>query len=306
VPGTGDTAVVTNVAAPELFDIAFAQVVMGNAMNLRFAFPTAVQNNWTGAYAVVTKTYVDGRKDLTEVIPSTDWVRTNINGAAHYYFTFYNIAGKEMADDIYVTIYNAAGEAISNAYTESIRSYVMRVLDKQNAKTRTMLVDMLNYGAAAQTAFAYGTDDLANSLLSNTQKAYGTQNVKPCTDIRVKGAKYQGTRLELNSSIEMQMVFQGLTTDMTANVAFTNHMGNKVSATIQPTIIEGGRCIIPVTQIVAADGRIPVTVTIYDANGNVYGSATDSMESYLARMGTENELFAAIMKFSDSAYAYLH
>jgi hypothetical protein len=51
---------------------------------------------------------------------------------------------------------------------------------------------------------------------------------------------------------------------------------------------------------------MPVTVTVYDANGNVYGTATDSLESYLARMSTGNNLYASIMKFSDAAYAYLH
>ena len=30
------------------------------------------------------------------------------------------------------------------------------------------------------------------------------------------------------------------------------------------------------------------------------------MESYIARMGTTDPLYAAIMMFSDAAYAYLH
>ena len=255
---------------------------------------------------MATKTYADGRENVVERIDFVDWDSVNINGVKHYYFGFANISAKEMADDIYVTIYNADGVAISNEYTESIRSYVMRILDGQNAKTRTMLVDMLNYGAAAQAEFGYGTDDLANSQLTAAQKAYGTQTLKSCTDIRVKGANYQGTRLELKSSIVIQFAFKGLTADMTAKVEFTNHRGEKISQIVTPTMTPDTGLVIAVNQVVAADGRQPITVTVYDANGNVYGSATDSMESYLARMGTSKALYASIMMFSDSAYTYLH
>jgi hypothetical protein len=288
------------------FDIAFTQVEMGNALNVRFAFAASAQEDWSGAYAVATKTYADGREDLTVTVPVTEWQSATINGAKHYYFSFSNISGKEMADDIKVTIYNAKDEAISNEYTESIRSYVMRVLDNQNAKTKTLLVDMLNYGSAAQSFYKYGTADLANSQLTDTQKAYGTADVKACTDIRVQGTNYQGTRLELKSSIVMQFAFKGLTADMTAKVEFTNHRGVKVTETVKPVMTDDAGLVIAVKQIVAADGRMPVTVTVYDANGNVYGTATDSLESYLARMSTGNNLYASIMKFSDAAYAYLH
>ena len=294
------------VAEEEKFDIDFAQVILGNALNVNFAFPADAQDDWTSCYAVATKTYADGREDLTVTVPATEWKSATIQGAKHYYFSFSNVSGKEMADNIYVTIYNAEGEAISNEYTESIRSYVMRILDDQNAETRTMLVDMLNYGSAAQNTYTYGTDNLANSLLSETQKAYGSSTVKTCTDSRVKGANYQGTRLVLKNSILMQFGFSGLTADMTAKVEFTNHRGTKISETVAPVKLDNGAYAIEVNQIVAADGRIPVTVTVYDANGNVYGTATDSMESYIARMGTSDPLYAAIMMFSDAAYAYLH
>ena len=294
------------VAPVEKFDIDFAQVELGNALNIRFAFPASGAEDWTDCYAVATKTYADGRDDLTITVPVTEWQSANINGAAHYYFSFSNISGKEMADDIYVTIYNADGAAISNEYTESIRSYVMRILDNQNAKTRTMLVDMLNYGSAAQSFYDYGTDNLANSELTAAQKSYGTETVKTCTDSRKQGDNYLGTRLELKSSIVMQFAFKGLTEDMTAKVEFTNHRGVKVTETVTPVMTEDAGLVIAVDQIVAADGRQTVTVTVYDANGKEYGSATDSLESYLARMGTGNALYASIMKFSDAAYTYLH
>lgn len=56
--------------------------------------------------------------------------------------------------------------------------------------------------------------------------------------------------------------------------------------------------------VVLADAFSTVTATIYDANGNVVGSGTDSVESYIARTG-DNALNEAIMKFAFSAKQYL-
>ena len=103
----------------------------------------------------------------------------------------------------------------------------------------------------------------------------------------------------------MQMNFAGTTADMYAIVEFTNHGDTEISERVAPTEIDGVY-LINITQIAVADGRIPVTVTVYNADGSVYGSATDSMASYIARMSNADSLYECIMKFSDSAYAYLH
>lgn len=258
---------------------------------------------------MVTKVFADGRDDVVETIPCEDWVETTINGAAYYYLTFSDISGKEMSDNICVTIYNAEDEAISNQYTDSIRAYIMRTLDNTGSELDKMLVDMLVYGAAAQEYYAYGTDDLATVQLSADQLAYGTQEMQACTDDRVKGDRYLGSRLQLKNSINLQMSFSGLTTDMTAKIEFTNHRGVAVEETVNAVLTEDGQIVIDISQIVAADGRCDVTVTVYDADGNVYGSATDSIESYVARTSSTNEVYEltkAVMSFSDSAYAYFH
>ena len=58
-----------------------------------------------------------------------------------------------------------------------------------------------------------------------------------------------------------------------------------------------------------ADARQPVNVTLYNADGTVYGYASDSVESYVARALANNAdgngLFTNILKFADSAKAYL-
>ena len=103
----------------------------------------------------------------------------------------------------------------------------------------------------------------------------------------------------------MQMNFVGTTADMYAVIEFTNHSGKKISERVAPTEISGNY-LINITQVAVADGRMPITVTVYNADDTVYGSATDSMASYIARMSNADSLYGSIMKFSDSAYAYLH
>jgi hypothetical protein len=266
---------------------------------MNFAFPAVEGIDFTGAYAEATMA------GSTQTIPADKWTTASIGGAAHYVFGYSNIAAKQMADEITIVIYNAAGEAVSNEYIDSIQSYVMRNVDKKDAESKTLMVDMLNYGAAAQTYYGYNAEDLANAKLSEAQKAYGTAELVEITDGRVKGANYLGTRLELGSSIGMQMNFAGTTADMYAIVEFTNHGDTEISERVAPTEIDGVY-LINITQIAVADGRIPVTVTVYNADGTVYGTATDSMASYIARMSNADSLYENIMKFSDSAYAYLH
>ena len=55
-----------------------------------------------------------------------------------------------------------------------------------------------------------------------------------------------------------------------------------------------------------SDASQLVTVTVYNEDGTVYGTATDSVESYVARMSTsDTDLYMSIMKFATSARAYV-
>ncbi|MEE1088024.1 MAG: hypothetical protein UIC63_03585, partial [Bacteroidaceae bacterium] len=256
---------------------------------MNFAFPAVEDIDFTGAYAKATMA------GSTQTIPADKWTTATIGGKTHYVFGYSNIAAKQMADEVTIVIYNANKEAISNEYIDSIQSYVMRNVDKKDAESKALMVDMLNYGAAAQTYYGYNAEDLANAQLSDAQKAYGTAELAKITDGRVKGANYLGTRLELGSSIGMQMNFAGTTADMYAIVEFTNHGDTEISERVAPTEIDGVY-LINITQIAVADGRIPVTVTVYNADGSVYGSATDSMASYIARMSNADALYECIMK----------
>lgn len=292
------------------FEIAFANMTLQNSLAMNFAFAQGHVSDWTGYYVEIVKTYADGRPDTVVQIPYGDqWKYANINGAAHYYVTFDGIAAKEMCDEIHVTVYNSEGRAVTSVWEDSVRAYAMRLLNnpayKNQPKTLTMAVDMLNYGAASQSFFGYNTEDLANSQLSAEQKSWATQNDPVVTNKREASENYVGTSLTLESKILLNMAFKNGVQGMYATVSFVDHYGKQVNATADLKI-SGGYAVVDIDEIAVADGRQPVTVTVYNANGSVHATATDSVEGYLARVSALDPLFVMIMKFADSAHAFFH
>jgi hypothetical protein len=211
-----------------------------------------------------------------------------------------------MADVISVEVFDAEGHAVSNVYETSVRTYGMKMLENkaQSAKVKTLIVDMLNYGAEAQKHFAYNEADLANALLTEEQKALATAPVT-CVNNHVKGENVHGTNLTLDDQILLNLFFKNVKKGYTAKIVFTDFRGK--TKTIEKELVpySGSVYKIVVDDIVLADAFSVVTATVYDANGNVHGSMTDSIESYVAR-AKETALNEAIMKFAASARDYLN
>ena len=287
---------------PELFYIDVSRMILGNSLEFQFGVAKSNFTDLTGIYAVVEKSWANGTI-TTQTIPATQW-----GEAGQYYAIVYNgLAAKEMADTFKVTIYSAAGNPLSYPKTDSVRAYVMRSIDGQTAKGRTMLVDMLGYGAAAQQYFGYNTADLANNQLTDAQKAWGTATAAATTDNRNEGANYFGTRLVLQSSIQMQVAFTGLDETMYAVYSYTNYSGKTQSVTVkgEDFIQVNGMYGVELNKLVYADARQTVTVQIFSADGTLLSIVNDSIESYVNRSGADTPLYDSLIKFADSAKAYL-
>ena len=220
-----------------------------------------------------------------------------------YSLVNWSVAAKQMADAIEVVVVDENGNAVSEVYTSSVRDYAMKALAAatSTAKVKTMVVDMLNYGAAAQKYFGYNTSDLATDRLTNVQMGWATDDVT-CTDGRVKGANYYGSNLSLEDSIILNLYFQNCKAGMTAKVTYKDYKGRSVSAEAELVKHSGSTYMVAVDEIVLADAFSPVTVTVMNGE-KVHGTATDSVESYVARSeGTE--LYLSIIKFATSAKNY--
>ena len=307
---TTDEAYVVTAVSEEKFGLYGANVVLGNDLNMEFAFAQNLADDWSGHYVEIIKEYADGTPDRVDVyeFDAGEWT---VNGA-YYVVSFDGIAAKEMCDTLYVTVYNGQDEPVSAVWEDSMRAYAMRIYDKADTDlARTAIVDMLNYGAAAQLAFGYGTDDLANADLTAEQLAFASGAVEITNGNTEKGELFYGSNLVIRSNIEFQLAYSGLDPSMYAEVTFTNHKNESVEATIPGSafVRNGGYYVLHLDQLVVADARKTITVTIYDGEGNVVTTTQESVEEYLARRiekGLATEVEQAFMRFADSAHAYLH
>ncbi len=292
-----------------LFKLYGANMTLDNDLSMNFFFKHSdIDGN--GYYVKIVKAYNDGRDDVEIKIPYDQW---NTQGEL-WKVTFSGVAAKEMSDKIYVTVYDSDDEAVSLVWEDSVREYAMRAYSSAGEKLRRVLVDMLNYGASAQNTFKYNTGDLANKHLSEEQRDMATSKVE-LENSQIKGEKFYGTILTLESNIKMTLYFVGITSDMNAEIIYEDCRGREkvVNVSGNEFTKRGDLVGVVVDELVVADGYSDVTCVITDAQGNTVASVTDSMESYALRSITNAEnagkeadpIFENVMKFVTSAREYL-
>ena len=106
---------------------------------------------------------------------------SNVRGATYnsatgrYLISTQGIPAKKLGDTVYMKLYvqMANGNYVySKLFSYSPRTYASNQLkNATDAKIKSLMVAMLNYGAAAQSYFAYKPYDLANSALTAAQKS---------------------------------------------------------------------------------------------------------------------------------------
>ena len=293
-----------------LIDLEGATMTLSNSLSMNFVVDADYLVG-DGHYAVITRTYADDTTD-TVTCQRADWV--SYDGKENqWYFTYENIAAKEMTDVLTVVIYNSNNEAVSNEWIDSPRDYCMRAIEDEEAGQKdpeklALYVDMLNYGAAAQDYFDYDTEDLANKELTDAQKAYATTDEISVTSKQVTpGGGYKGGSLTLFNEIRLNFVFYNdvISTDMYAVATYIDHYGDSKSVRIEGKDFKAESnkaLLISVTGMAVADYDQAVTCTVYDGE-DVVIAATDSVASYVLRAtAVENHpLFDAVLKFGYSA-----
>lgn len=119
---------------------------------------------------VKSEDYSSGSLDYdmqTVYVTSMDAV--TIGGKARYQFVYSGIDAKEIASRFTATVYGVDenGEVVFVSDVDdnySVLDYCVSQFGKTNEGLKYVLGDLLNYGAAAQTAFNYRTDTLVNEM----------------------------------------------------------------------------------------------------------------------------------------------
>ena len=234
-----------------------------------------------------------------------------------YVFTLSDIAPYEMTLTIQATLSATKNDETVTSNTEkTIKEYCLQILNDptKDAKVKTLVVDLLNYGAASQTYANKYTDALANADLTDAQKALGTQvdptltTVANSAYVKVDNAKvtWVGAQLLLVDTVEMNFVFRA---DSTEGLVV-----KVVTASGTYTITEfgaygEGAYVASFSAFNAAQMSEIVDVTVYEGDTAVSNTYRYSIESYaFAKQGDENANLASLvkfmMKYGNSAKAY--
>ena len=151
-----------------------------------YAIPVESLRNCYDISLIVTKDYVlqDGTVEQREKTLTP--VEYTIDGTTYYRFDYKEVSAKEIGDTLIAYLDFTKGEQNYNDKVDeySLKQYAEeRLAASANESFKRLLVDLLNYGAAAQTYFEYKTDKPVNAELTEEQKALSTGKYKEITKV---------------------------------------------------------------------------------------------------------------------------
>ena len=241
----------------------------------------------------------------------------------YYVFSYKGINPQLMNNNVTAVLHakNKSEEYTSPKKIMSVREYAYKVLDKysgdEHSKLRTLLVDLLNYGAAAQIYAGYQTDNLVNSDLTDVQKDWASKDTKEFKNIRNYNyktisnptAKWKTCSLVLKNSIMVKVKFSAKDVEnKTVEIVIKN---TKFTYTKDNFVSNGdGTYYVYCNELFANELSDNLLFTIYENGVPCSNTMLFSVESY-ARLVRDNykdkpldKMTTAMMLYGNSAKAY--
>ena len=251
---------------------------------------------------------------------------SSVGGIACYVFSFEEVSPQMMNDVIYTTLKATKdGETcLSQTKEYSVATYIYSQLEKTTDPTfKTLLTDMLNYGASAQIYKNYKTNNLVNEAMTKDQQKYSTDELRELTTVKeapVKGANDKATWVGMGLFLDNKVAIRGyFDTDSVNGVYVKITNANDVllgSVTEENFTTATGPAGTPVYAF-TFDGlgvskmSEKVKITVCDSQGKaISGTYVYSIESYVytAKDSTNaklSDLTVAMIKYGDAAVKYL-
>ncbi len=246
---------------------------------------------------------------------------TNASGAiTRYQATYTGIYAMEMGDSFTATLYAVASDGTvyyGPAQTSSIKSYLLGILDDatQLASLKTLAVDMLNYGAAAQMNFAYDTNNLVNQSLTPAQLALGTQGIPEAeNNISVTGT---GGNITASVSLQSKVTLYvncvySATTDSNLIFLIRDPEDGSIIEMMEPSTVTARNCRIIYDNVGAAQMRKPIIIELYDKGILVSKTLQWSVEGFVAQTRADSattevllNVVNAMLTYGDSADVFM-
>ena len=258
-----------------------------------------------------------------------------VGGIECYSFKYYNVFPKQMNDKMYVTVYGKLNDKVyaSDVFVYSAATYAYNKIsnDTTQETLKTLLVDMLNYGAAAQIFSSYNTENLVNANLTTAQKAYGTQTLRELenhklvpslgesdgedTAVETWDVEWSANSLILENNIVLRLYFS-LTSNDTIIVKITDEYGN-LKKTINTSDINfkeisgQNSYYFAFDDMRASELSVPFCFTAYNQYDQaVSGTYIYSVESYAYSKQNDSNvnlanLVKAMMMYGDAVANYI-
>ncbi len=273
-------------------------------------------------YLVIEKYDANGKPVMTTYGLGDGRVpMTVIGNGIMYTATYEGINAKEMGDRFSATLYAVAEDGKiyrSNTVENSIKDFLLGKINDPASilEMKTMAVDMLKYGAAAQVRFDYDAENLVTASLSAEQLAYATEGTPIAADhyaVTGDGANVSAN-ITVNSKVELNLscIAIGLQDPDRVKCIVTDADG-KVLSELEAINMSDLMFSAKYDNVGARQMRKVICATFVDADGNAISKTVHwSVESYVAQTrantdATENEIAMvnAMLVYGDSVAAYM-
>ena len=301
-----------------LLKIEHTSIVLNESFKFRFAFPASFfTDGIAGHYVVIDKVSAHDGSVKSVTLDTSSWYYIYIGSEKYYVVEFAGVTSKEMMDQLQVTVYGPDGNPVSETKHDSIHDYAERMFATSNDVTlKALLVDILNYGAEAQTYFGYATANLANKDLTDELKALATGARAYSGEMHSKtfaeGYSFTAAnRLLLDNNIRLQAAFdlRALTLSENAKIRLSYVSSTGTSYVTEYAVADydykGDYIIISCDTLTPLDQNVKVSFEVIDGATTIL-TLTDSVEAYVARMGTGSleAVCTALMQYCDSVKVY--
>ena len=309
---------------PQILKFATASLTLYNDITINFKVNAAMFSTYgyTDPYAVFTIYDVDGNAEETVV---TKYRIEESTG--RYLFDFDNISPQRLNDTVKGVLYaKYNGEQYqSEEVTYSVSTYCYRQINNatvstapEYAKFRTLLVDLLNYGAAAQLYTEYNMDNLVNANLTKTQASWGTADSRKLVNdqdaffktIENPLAAWKGAGLNLKDSVVIRLKLEAENTEgLSVKIVGKYDTWEIDSEKFDPVLGEKNMYYVYFDSLDASQMSEKIYATIYKDGVPVSNTLQYTIETYAAKNAvpgtTAGDLLIAMMKYGDAANKFV-
>ncbi len=301
------------------FKFAGASLSLKESISINFLVKKSLIDN--NGFENLRVEVVDENNNSYPAITSP--VVKNLAGTDYYAFKFDNVYPQLIGVTYSATLYGEReGVAFKSAVKDySVLTYCNNQLPNADSKTKTLLVDLLNYGAACQAQLGIDSSKYVNRNLTSAQQGYATQNVPELENIKNNKyvqisnpeKKWLGATLSLENTIAYKMYVRDVTSVSDLDGIVMRAKVNNSSDDYDISVTEKGKDNTGVYFILRGVKPslmgAPVDFTMTRNGTAISHTYRYSINSYLNLMlpsatGTTKDLMECIAKYGDSSYKY--